>query len=206
VKHNGEDYLLTIWELIESFGNVNEKGVSQRMGISLPSAWEGLHRLEDEGLISIGRTGISFSQKGYLQAFSVTRAHRITEYFAYSYLEVPWDEVHASVMNLEHDFSKEMLLTLYRKMGNPTYCPHGNPIYPSMKINEFEAFEAEEGRYHFSRQTLEDRDFLKKLFNAGSIPGKEVRLERAPDGIYISGENGEIKLTGSMVHAVRLKF
>ena len=38
--------------------------------------------------------------KGYLSAMKVVRAHRITEYFVYSYLEIPWDEVHNSVMNL----------------------------------------------------------------------------------------------------------
>lgn len=206
MKHNAEDYLLTIWELIESLGSVNEKSVSRRMAISPPSAWEGIHRLQSEKLVNIVKGDLSFSRKGYLRAMDVVRAHRITEYFVYSYLEIPWDEAHAAVMDLEHDFSDSMLASLHKKMGYPEYCPHGNPVYPAMKMREINAYEAKEGKYHFGRQTLEERNFLKKLSDSGTIPGKEVKLERTGKDIYLLGENGEIKLAGEMARTVRLKF
>lgn len=206
MRHNSEDYLLTIWELNESLGTVSEKGVSQRMSISPPSAWEGIHKLQSEKLVNLDRRGLTFSRKGFLKATEVIRAHRITEYFVYSYLEVPWDEVHAAVMDLEHDFNGRMVESLYKKMGSPSHCPHGNPILPSSKEKEISANDAVDGNYIFGRQTLEERELLKKLFNSGTIPGKAVRLEKNGGRIYLSGENGEISLDPEIARTVRLKY
>jgi DtxR family Mn-dependent transcriptional regulator len=205
VRHNSQDYLLAVWELIESYGSANEKGVSERLGISLPSAWEGIHRLEREQQLRILKKGLAFTREGYVNALKVTNAHRISEYFAYSYLEVPWDEVHNSVMNLEHDFSDRLLSNLYKKMGSPAYCPHGNPINPSQKMLEVSAFEAEEGKYYFVRPVLEKYDFLKQLLNSGSTPGKMVVLEKNGGKIYLEGESGEIKIPAELERTVRLR-
>lgn len=205
MKHNSQDYLLAIWELIESYGSANEKSVSERLGISLPSAWEGIHRLEREEQLRILKQGLTFTREGYTNTLKVTNAHRITEYFAYSYLEVPWDEVHNSVMNLEHDFSDKLLSILYRKMGSPSYCPHGNPIRPDQKMLEVSASEAKEGEYYFVRPVLEEYGFLKQLLNSGSTPGKVVNLEKGGGSLYLVGETGEIKIPVNLERTVRLR-
>jgi DtxR family Mn-dependent transcriptional regulator len=205
VKHNSQDYLLAIWELYESYEFVNEKGVAERLGISLPSAWEGIHRLEKERQLTVSKSGLVLTRKGYLNAMKVVRAHRITEYFVYSYLEVPWDEVHNSVMDLEHDFADGLLANLYKKMDFPEFCPHGNPIRPDQKMAEISASEVQGGKYYFVRPVLEEYYFLKKLLNVGSTPGKPVDIEKGEDNLYLIGENGEIKLPADMEKTIRLK-
>ncbi len=205
MKHNGQDYLLAIWELGESYGSANEKGVAERLGISLPSAWEGIHRLERENQLTVSKQGIKFTSEGYLSAMKMVRAHRITEYFVYSYLEIPWDEVHNSVMDLEHDFTEKLLDNLYRKMKSPGYCPHGNPVKPDKKMIEISASEAPEGKYYFVRPVLEEYSFLKRLLNAGSTPGKVVDIEKGGESLYLIGENGEFKLPEKMEKTIRLK-
>jgi DtxR family Mn-dependent transcriptional regulator len=205
VKHNSQDYLLAIWELCESYELTNEKGVAERLGISLPSAWEGIHRLEKEGKLIVDKKGLSFTRKGYTNAMKIVRAHRITENFVYSYLEVPWDEVHNSVMDLEHDFTEELLSNLYRKMGSPEFCPHGNPVRPDQRMTEISAADAPEGKYSFVRPVLEEYAFLKKLLNTGSMPGRPVGIERGGTDLYLIGENGEFKLPSSMERTIRLK-
>ncbi len=204
MKHNSQDYLLAIWELSESYEFANEKGVADRLGISLPSAWEGIHKLERENLLTVSKQGLKFTKNGYTKAMGIVRAHRITEYFVYTFLEVPWDEVHNSVMDLEHDFPEKLLSNLYRKMGNPPFCPHGNPVRPDMKMSELSAQVAAEGKYYFVRPVLEDRTFLKKLLDAGSTPGMPVRIEKGEKSVYLIGENGEIKLPAGMEETVRL--
>ncbi|MCL4334103.1 MAG: metal-dependent transcriptional regulator [Candidatus Thermoplasmatota archaeon] len=205
MKHNSQDYLLAIWELCESYDFTSEKGVAERLKVSLPSAWEGIHRLEREGMLVVNKKGMRFTEKGYLNAMKMVRAHRITEYFVYSYLEVPWDEVHDSVMDLEHDFTEQLLSNLYRKMGSPGFCPHGNPIRPDQGMIEISAAEAPEGKYYFVRPVLEDYNLLKKLLNAGSTPGKPVTVERGGAYLYLIGENGEYKLPSNMERTVRLR-
>ncbi|MEM0126415.1 MAG: metal-dependent transcriptional regulator [Thermoplasmatales archaeon] len=204
MRHNKQDYFLTIWELIEAFGYASEKTVSKRMGISLPSVWEEIHKLERERLIRLGRHGIEFTSFGLDAAKRVVRAHRITEYFVYAYLEVPWDEVHRSVMDLEHDFTDNLLENLYRKMGSPKFCPHGNPIAPETKLYEITASESADGRYYFLRTAFEDYDFLRKLLNGGALPGAVVKLEREESGVHLVGENGETFIPKDYERSVRL--
>ncbi len=204
MKHNSQDYLLAIWELCESYEFANEKGVAQRLGISLPSAWEGIHRLEKENQLTLNKSGVQFTRDGYRNAMKMMRAHRITEYFVYSYLEIPWDEVHNSVMDLEHDFTEPMLANLHRKMGSPEYCPHGNPVKPDQIMSEVSGLDAPEGEYYFVRPVLEEYTFLKKLLNTGSTPGKLVELEKGGESLYIIGENGEFKLPSDMEKTIRL--
>ncbi|MEM0127588.1 MAG: metal-dependent transcriptional regulator [Thermoplasmatales archaeon] len=204
MKHNKQDYLLTIWELKESLGFASEKTVSRRMGVSLPSAWEEIHRLENENIILFGRQGIEFTIKGLEIAKESVRAHRITEHFVYAYLEVPWDEVHRSVMDLEHDFTDKLLENLYRKMGSPKFCPHGNPIDPDARLYELYGSETGDGRYYFVRTALEDYDFLKNLMEGGALPGRTVRLEREEKGIHLVGDNGEIFIPKDYERGIRL--
>ncbi|MEM0130008.1 MAG: metal-dependent transcriptional regulator [Thermoplasmatales archaeon] len=204
MRHNKQDYFLTIWELMEAFGYASEKKVSQRMGISLPSAWEGIHRLEGESLIRLGRRGIEFTSSGLNAAKQAVRAHRITEYFVYAYLEVPWDEVHRSVMDLEHDFTDNLLENLYRKMGSPSFCPHGNPINPDTRLYEFTASESADGRYYLVRTALEDYDFLRKLLEGGALPGAVVKLEREDGGVHLVGDNGDTFIPKDYERSVRL--
>lgn len=205
MKHNAQDYLLAIWELSESFEFVNEKSVAQRLDISLPSAWEGIHRLEREKQLTVAKRGLRFTKDGYVNAMQMVRAHRITEHFAYAFLEVPWDEVHNSVMDLEHDFPDRLLSNLYRKMGSPDYCPHGNPIKPDRKMIEVTASEAPEGNYYLVRQVLEEHSFLKKLLDAGSTPGTPIRLEKGEDSLYLTGQNGELNVPINMGKTIRLR-
>ncbi len=205
MKHNSQDYLLAIWELCESYELASEKGVAERLGISLPSAWEGIHRLEREGMLTLNKQGLTFTTEGYSSAMKMVRAHRITEYFVYSYLEVPWDEVHNSVMDLEHDFNEQLLSNLYRKMDSPSFCPHGNPVKPDQAMIEISADEAPEGRYYFVRPVLEEYAFLKKLLSAGSTPGKLIDIEKGGTSLYLIGENGEFKLPSSMEKTIRLR-
>lgn len=206
MKHNREDYLLTVWELTESFDKATEKSVADRLGVSLPSAWEGLHRLEEDGLLRIGRSGISFFPRGYMEALRVMRSHRITEAFVYSYLDVPWDESHVSVMELEHDFSDRMLSSLYKNIGYPESCPHGNPIIPNRKIKEIRASEVAGGTFQIIRQVYEERSLLKKLFGSGLTPGRIVKIEKTEGICYLLGENGEMKLSKGLEGTMRLKM
>ncbi len=191
--------------MIESFGKTNEKGIAERLEVSLPSAWESIHRLEGEGLIKVERLKITFLPSGYREAMEIMKSHRITEAFVYSYLEVPWDESHEAVMQLEHDFSERMLHALYKNIGRPQNCPHGNPIIPNERMQEFKLLDMPDGNYRIVRQTFEKRELLRKLFNSGLIPEMPVRVEKFGSSYYLTGQNGEMKLPIGLETTVRLK-
>ncbi|MCL5681089.1 MAG: metal-dependent transcriptional regulator [Candidatus Thermoplasmatota archaeon] len=204
MKNNLEDYLLVIWETDESFGEVSEKEVATRLNVSLPTAWEVLHKLGDEGLVNVDRNGIIFTERGKEYSGTLMRAHRIIEYFAYSFLEIPWEESHEAVMYLEHGFSGKTLETLHKNMGYPSDCPHGNPINIKDKRNELNLSEVSGGSYEVKRVVYEEKNFLKGLADAGSKPGMRIKTGRDNEKIWIQGENGEFTFDKSKADGIRV--
>lgn len=130
-----EDYIKTIFELTiekkQSLLKTNE--LSERFGFSDQSVNEMIKKLEKKHLVSfIPYKGISLTPKGKQVAIRMVRAHRIWEVFLTEKLGVPWESVHVDAEMLEHATSPEVLEKLYRYLGEPKYCQHGNPI-PNLK-------------------------------------------------------------------------
>jgi DtxR family Mn-dependent transcriptional regulator len=203
VTLNREDYLLVVWEFLESFDSVSEIDISRRLKISPPTAHEYIQKIMDDGMVrKIGKK-IDFTPAGRKAAIPLVRTHRISEVFAYNMLEVPWEETHSSVMELEHIFKDERVETLFRKLGSPLTCPHGNPTNPDQRMGDIPSSLVNEGTYRVQRISFEDRDLLKTLASVSILPGDTVSVFR-DDNIVIQGPNGEIKLTPYNAQALRL--
>lgn len=205
MKNNPDDYLLMIYETDESFGKVSEKEVATRLNVSLPTAWEAIHKLAEQGLITVDRNGIRFSRRGREYSGSLMRAHRIIEYFAYSFLEIPWEESDEAVMYLEHGFSGKTLDTLYKNMGYPKGCPHGNPIPVDEKKNELKLSEVKEGTYQMGRIVYEEKEFLKGIANSGSKPGTKIKTGKTENAYWIQGQNGEFEIDNEKAKGIRVR-
>lgn len=203
MRLNREDYLLVIWEFLESFDAVTEKQIATRLEISPPTAYEYLTKLSDEGFLNKEGKKISFTALGKKTARDLVRMHRISEVFAYKFLEVPWEDTHASVMDLEHIFNGDRGEVLFKNLGRPDQCPHGNPTDPEMKIRETPLLIAEEGEYSFRRVVYEDQNLLKSLASIGVLPGTPVKVYRG-DILEIENEHGHIKVPHNVSMTIRL--
>ncbi|MCL4341909.1 MAG: metal-dependent transcriptional regulator [Candidatus Thermoplasmatota archaeon] len=201
---NREDYLLVMWEFIESFGSITEKALADRLKISPPTAHEYLQKLTDAGLIIKKRGDIRFTPDGHRQAIDLVRMHRVTEVFAHRFLEIPWEDTHSSVMELEHLFSGDKGDKLFKNLGNPETCPHGNPTDPLRPEVEVSLTLAPEGKYIFKRISFEERDILRSLSSLNCLPGTWVEIIKSPDEFVMVTENGEIKIPENLSLAVRL--
>lgn len=203
MRLNREDYLLVIWEFLESFDSVSEKQIATRLEISPPTAYEYLTKLSEEGFLNKDGKKISFTPVGKKTARDLVRMHRISEVFAYRFLEVPWEDTHASVMELEHIFNGDKGEVLFRNLGRPEQCPHGNPTEPEMKVREIPLLLAEEGEYAVRRIVYEDQTLLKTLASIGALPDTPVKVYRG-DELEIENEHGRIKIPHNVSMTVRL--
>jgi DtxR family Mn-dependent transcriptional regulator len=59
---------------------------------------------------------------------SVVRKHRLAERFLVDIIGLDWHKVHLEAGRWEHVISDEVEERLVVLLGNPTTCPHGNPI------------------------------------------------------------------------------
>jgi DtxR family Mn-dependent transcriptional regulator len=124
-----EMYLKAICELTAMEPLVPISTLADRLGISVVSATEMVHRMKDQDLLEHKRyKGVRLTKKGRKVAFEVIRSHRLWERFLVDYLKLPWEESHDLACQLEHAASPEVIDAMSAFLGQPTHCPHGNPI------------------------------------------------------------------------------
>ena len=123
-----EEYCECIFELREDSVEVIQARIAERLRVSRPSVSEMIRRMTDEGLIALEGSRISLTDKGETLAVQVVRRHRLAERFLTDILGLSWALAHREAGKWEHVMSTEVEQAMERVLGNPTTCPHGNPI------------------------------------------------------------------------------
>jgi len=185
-----EEYLEAIFSLQEEGVPVIQARLAERLDKAAPSVSEMLDRLEDEGLITRSARQISMTPQGAVLATGVVRKHRLAERLLVDIIGLDWDKAHLEAGRWEHVISDEVEERLVVLLGNPTTCPHGNPIpgaAPAGGAAQRPLSEAQPGeRIRLERitESIEhDAASLTYLRENGLQPGVTATVEvRAPDG------------------------
>ena len=123
-----EEYCECIFELREDDVEVIQARIAERLRVSRPSVSEMIKRMESEGLITLQGSKIVLTPTGEVLAERVVRRHRIAERFLTDILGLSWAQAHHEAGKWEHIMSDDVEQAIDRLLGNPTTCPHGNPI------------------------------------------------------------------------------
>jgi len=124
-----EMYLKTVFELAAGGDFVPISAVASQLDISPVSATEMVHRLQAEGLFEhTPYRGVRLSPLGSSRAQQILRRHRLWECFLHGRLGIGWVEVHDLACALEHAVDQSVTEPLADWLGQPAFCPHGNPI------------------------------------------------------------------------------
>ncbi len=123
-----EEYCETIFELAEDDMDVIQARIAERLEVSRPAVSEMVKRLEKEGLVTSDDHVILLTEDGRELATSVVRRHRLAERFLTDVLGLSWTEAHHEAGKWEHVISPAVESALDCLLGQPTTCPHGNPI------------------------------------------------------------------------------
>lgn len=122
-----EEYCEAIFELDEDDVDVIQARIAERLEVSRPAVSEMIRKLETEGLVEIdGR--ITLTGDGLRLAESVVRRHRLAERFLTDVLGLSWADAHKEAGKWEHVISLPVERAMDHLLGEPTTCPHGNPI------------------------------------------------------------------------------
>jgi DtxR family Mn-dependent transcriptional regulator len=122
-----EEYCECIFELAEDDVDVIQARIAERLQVSRPAVSEMIRRLDAEGLLTTDG-GIRLTAAGQALAERVVRRHRLAERFLTDVLKLSWAEAHHEAGRWEHVMSTQVEEAMDRLLGNPTTCPHGNPI------------------------------------------------------------------------------
>lgn len=102
--------------------------IAERLQVSRPAVSEMIRRMEAEGLVTVERNEIRLTPAGESLARRVVRRHRLAERLLTDVLGLSWAFAHKEAGKWEHVISEEVEEALVRVLGDPTTCPHGNPI------------------------------------------------------------------------------
>ena len=128
MTESAEMYLKAMAEI--GAGDVIAVGrLATRLGVTNVSANEMMRRLTDQGLVShTPYKGVALTDEGRTAACSVLRRQRLWECFLYQYLHIEWAKLYELACSLEHATAPEVTEALSAFLGDPKFCPRGNPI------------------------------------------------------------------------------
>ena len=176
-----EDYLQEIYDLRDEGKTVIAARLAERMGVSAPTAWATLRRMQRDGLIELrGRHDIHLSKKGKQAAESIKRRHFLAERLLVDILGLDWADSHEEAHRIEHAVSPLVEERIMALLGNPTTCPHGNlfpglPRLPTVLLSTLKA--GEESKLDGVQEDAEeDAELMRFLQQNGLTPGTQLRV------------------------------
>lgn len=138
-----EDYLETIYEIIEEKQGVKAIEISRRLGVGRSSVTEALKKLADKKLVNYGRYDvISLTPAGEKEAKRVALKHRVLYDFLAQILGVEKEEAQENACRIEHVISEDVLkrLVSFIEFNKHFHCDNHN------YIEEFKKFYAKENK------------------------------------------------------------
>ena len=123
-----EEYCEAIFELREDDVEVIQARIAERLEVSRPAVSEMIRRLESGGLVRVTAGKIDLTADGRELAERVVRRHRLAERLLTDVLGLSWAQAHVEAGKWEHVISDQVEAAMARLLGDPTTCPHGNPI------------------------------------------------------------------------------
>ncbi|HLV35060.1 MAG TPA: metal-dependent transcriptional regulator [Spirillospora sp.] len=182
------DYLAEIHRLSERStesepGYVSTSALADLLDVSAPAVNRMVTRLKDMGLLEHEPyRGIRLTDAGQREAFKELRRHRIAEAFLVNVMGFGWHEVHEEASRMGPALSSALTERMAAMAGNPTHCPHGEPIPDSdgdiILPDDFLLSDAEpdSGPLRISRVLTREPDRLEYLAALGLTPGTEIEV------------------------------
>jgi len=199
-----EEYLEAIHELEEEGIAVIQARLAERLGHSAPSVSEMIKRLAADGYLSVDNRAVNLTDKGRERAESVVRKHRLAERLLTDVIGLPWHKSHVEACRWEHVISDEVEERLVELLGNPTTCPHGNPIpgagFVEGDVELIALGDMKPGDHlrleRVTEQVEIDAESLAYLADHNFTPGAAAEVRsKAPDGtLTLALEGGSIAL------------
>ena len=190
-----EEYLETILELEESGVPAMRARLVERLGVSAPAVSQTVARLEREGYLNLDEHNVmQLTSSGRVYATAVMRRHRLAERLLVDVLKVPWHQIHEEACRLEHAISDNLEKHLIALLGDPSTCPHGNPIPGSANSEAVRALkplaELSKGSSSVVRRIDEELEAkpgrMLELENARLMPGMAVTVDASGSSLDLT--------------------
>lgn len=181
------DYLIQIYRLSDGQreGFVSTSALADMINVSAPAVNRMVTRLRDMGLLfHEPYQGIRLTPNGEREALKQLRHQRIVEVFLQQVMEFGWHEVHVEADRISRALSEPVAERMSHMAGDPTHCPHGEPIPTSdgelPQMNDILLTDAPHGQpLELTRVRTREPDRLEYLAALHLIPGAHFEVLHA---------------------------
>ena len=211
-----EDYLQVLHYLTRDGCTVIAARLAERLNVTPPTVTVTLQRMQRDGLIEHGpRKEILFTPEGRRVAEDIVRRHALAERLLTDLLKMPWHESHEEAHGVEHVITPKIEARLLQALGNPTTCPHGNPIpgLGSLATDEFPLDRARTGDnvviQRITEEAEEDLQLMKYLQEHGVAPGARMAVREATPAtalLVLEGPSGPVPLGLPVAAKLRARY
>ena len=199
-----EDYLQILHYLTRDGYPVIAARLAERLNVTPPTVTVTLQRMQRDGLIEHGpRKEILLTAEGRREAEDIVRRHALAERLLTDLLKMPWHESHEEAHGVEHVITPKIEARLLQALGNPTTCPHGNPI-PGLGTLEPDEFPLDRARtgdelviQRITEEAEEDLQLMKYLQEHGIAPGARMTVRESTPAtamLVLEGPAGPVPL------------
>lgn len=123
-----EDYLKTIWEMLEEQQVPISARLAEELDVTPPAVTAAVKRMARDGHVTVKRGGhILLTSKGRKFAQRLMLRHQLAEMLLTEVIGLSWAKAHAEAERMEH-ISPEVEALLLKRFGDRKTCPHGVPI------------------------------------------------------------------------------
>lgn len=198
-----EDYLKVIYEITINTNNktVKSSDIAEELGFTIQSVNEKIKRLDNKGYIKfVPYKGVTLTKKGLTESIRMVRSHRIWEVFLIEKLGYKWHQVHDIAENLEHAADDELIERIFKFIGEPEYCVHGNPI-PTFSGNVSVIYKKNLNTFNVGeifvlKRVFDNKNLLITLNDLGVKMQDEFEVTNKDDNFITLTKNNETyKLT-----------
>jgi DtxR family Mn-dependent transcriptional regulator len=215
-----EMYLRTVYELEEEGTVPLRARIAERLGQSGPPVSQTVARMERDGLVHVAQDRhLQLTDQGRREATAVMRKHRLAERLLVDVIGLDWEDVHIEACRWEHVISEAVERRIVTMLSEPLVCPHGNPIpgldelgvatgegaADSAGLVTLTAAAHRDGEQpgsnakvtieRISEQLQPDAALMHRLTESGLLPGREVKISAASDGVEVSSDGELVPLT-----------
>ncbi len=207
-----ENFLKAVYTLQQqegTSGRVSTNTLSETLNIKAPSVTDMAQRLVTAGLVDYQKyRGVLLTPTGLEIALRVVRRHRLIELYLVRELGYELHQVHEEAERLEHAVSAMFIDSIERKLGNPHFDPHGDPIPTADGIvaerDLISLCELQQGvSACVSRLKTEDAAMLQFVLDRGFKLGAQVQvIGRDPfEGPVTVDVDGQTRVIGANIAA-----
>lgn len=210
-----EDYLMEIYDMSRADKPVIAARLTEKMGVTGPTAWNTVHRMQRDGLVDIDDAKqITLSPTGLEAAESIKRRHLLTERLLVDILGLDWADAHEEAHLIEHTITPRVEARIMATLGNPTTCPHGNPfpgVDPATRPQTAMLATAKAGDERaidgINEPAEEDHDLMTFYQRNGFVPGARLKvIDVAAYNSTMTVEIGGREITLGMPAAENLRI